>query len=349
MALIILNDHLRGELEELVLRTPLAKERCRAQAVLWLAEGLPAEQIAETFQVSRQTVYNWADRFRQREGLDLRARLLDATRPGRPPSISGIIDPLIDAVFAQDPRELGYHATVWTAQLLVEYLEQAHGIKASRKSVSLAIARLRLRWKRPRHQLAAQQEHWRQAKGGLKHGLKERSRTLLLMLDETIVTETPPLYSCSGPIGEQVRVPISGEHAKRVLHGAINIRSGDLALLITDDWTQESHEAFLRLIRTHWRGWNLVLFEDRATQHKAARAWAQKALKIETRLLPKATPELNPMDHLWRHMKRETLASRATLSIEVSALAACQYLIDMSPRDRLEKAGVLSGHFWLTL
>src|SRR4051794_8816088 len=40
MAPIILSARLRGELEDLVLRTPLAKERCRAQAVLWLAEGL---------------------------------------------------------------------------------------------------------------------------------------------------------------------------------------------------------------------------------------------------------------------------------------------------------------------
>ncbi len=168
------------------------------------------------------------------------------------------------------------------------------------------------------------------------------------MLDETIVTETPPLYCCYGPIGEQVRVPISGSHDKRVLHGAINIRSGDLAMLITEDWTRESHEAFLRLIRAHWRGWNLVLFEDRATQHKAARDWAREYLKIETRLLPKATPELNTMDHLWRHAKRETLGSRATLSIEASAQAACQYLIDLSPHERLHKGGVLSGHSWLT-
>ena len=51
------------------------------------------------------------------------------------------------------------------------------------------------------------------------------------------------------------------------------------------------------------------------------------------------------MDHLWRHAKRETLGDRATLSIEVSALAACQYLIDLSPHDLFQKAGVLSGHF----
>src|SRR3954465_14943920 len=55
MAPIILSARQRGELEDLVLRTPSAKERCRAQAVLWLAEGLSAEQVAETFQVSRQT------------------------------------------------------------------------------------------------------------------------------------------------------------------------------------------------------------------------------------------------------------------------------------------------------
>jgi hypothetical protein len=71
---------------------------------------------------------------------------------------------------------------------------------------------------------------------------------VLLMLDETIITETPPLYCCYGPLGERVRVPISGEHAQRVLHGAINIRSGALASLITEDWTRESQEAFLRLL-----------------------------------------------------------------------------------------------------
>src|SRR5512143_4140118 len=65
-------------------------------------------------------------------------------------------------------------------------------------------------------------------------------------------------------------------------------------------------------------------------------------------ILPRATPELNAMDHLWRHTKRETVGSRATLSVEASALAACQYIIGLSPRDRLRQAGILSGNFWLT-
>ena len=134
--------------------------------MLWLAEGETPDQVAELLHVSRQTVYNWAGRFQQREGLDLRSRLADAPRQGRPPSALGIIDPLIADVIDTDPRKLGYHATVWTAPLLREYLDQVHGIAVSRKSVTFAIARLRMRWKRPRHQLALRPEHWRQSKGG---------------------------------------------------------------------------------------------------------------------------------------------------------------------------------------
>ena len=54
------------------------------------------------------------------------------------------------------------------------------------------------------------------------------------------------------------------------------------------------------------------------------------------------------MDHLWRQTKRETVGSRATETVDRSALDACQYIIDLRPRDRLRQAGVLSGDFWLT-
>src|SRR3954469_21657152 len=89
------------------------------------------------------------------------------------------------------------------------------------------------------------------------------------MLDETIVTETPPLYSCYGHIGEQVRAPISGNRAKRILHGAINVKTGDISLSITKEWTKPEHQGFLSMIRSHWRGWDIDLFEDRAGQHTA--------------------------------------------------------------------------------
>jgi hypothetical protein len=173
---------------------------------------------------------------------------------------------------------------------------------------------------------------------------------VIVMLDETIITETPPLSSCYGHRGQQVCVPVTGNRAKRVLHGALNVRTGALVLLITDQWDHVTHQYFLTMVRAHWRGWHIVLFEDRGSPHTAEESLAvAAALHIEIRFLPVATPELNAMDHLWRHVKGWGLADRATVSIDTSADMACQYLLDLSPRERLRKAGVLSGHFWLTL
>jgi hypothetical protein len=187
-------------------------------------------------------------------------------------------------------------------------------------------------------------------KRGLKRGLAGRQRTVILMLDETIITETPPLSSCYGRLGQQVCIPITGNRAKRVLHGALNVRTGALVLLITDHWDQATHQYFLTMVRSHWRGWHIVLFEDRGAPHTAEESLAvAAALHIEIRWLPVATPELNAMDHLWRHVKGWGLADRATVSIDTSADIACQYLLELSRRERLRKAGVLSGHFWLTL
>ena len=169
------------------------------------------------------------------------------------------------------------------------------------------------------------------------------------MLDETIITETPPLYAAYSRIGEQARVPITGSRGKRILHGTLNVHSGAILLLITEEWTQQTHQAHLSMIRGYWRGWNIVLFEDRASQHKSPGSlrWAER-LGIEVRLLPRATPELNAMDHLWRHTKRQTQGNRPPQPIEDSAMDACQYLLDMSCHERLRQAGILSGNFWLT-
>jgi transposase len=169
------------------------------------------------------------------------------------------------------------------------------------------------------------------------------------MLDETIITETPPLYSCYCRIGEQCRVPITGNRQKRILHGAINISSGETVLLITREWNQDTHQAFLLMMRAHWRGWHIILFEDRGTPHTAVESRELAAdLGIEVRFLPRATPELNAMDHLWRHMKRQALANQITRSIDKSADKACQYILALSRQERLQQAGVLSVNFWLT-
>jgi transposase len=137
----------------------------RAQALLWRDEGESIAEVGERLGVSRRTICYWQAHFRERQALELTARLGEGPR-----TAAGIIDPLLESVLDQDPRELGYRSTVWTAPLLRQYVEDAHDLSVSRQSVSLALGRLRIRWKRPRHHLALRAPTWRQAKGGLNTG-----------------------------------------------------------------------------------------------------------------------------------------------------------------------------------
>lgn len=151
-----------------------------------------------------------------------------------------------------------------------------------------------------------------------------------------------------GKIGSQVCVPITGNRGKRVLWGALHPATGELLLFSSLKWNQLAFQEFLRLIRRHWRGWRIVLFLDRGSPHTAilSRQWARH-LNIQVRWLPVACPELNPLEGLWRVGKDEVLANGETDSLEESLARMTDYLLSLSPRERLRKAGVLSGRFWL--
>ena len=166
MALIKLTSRQIDQLEKLLTTRPDARELKRGQALLWLVEGQSVEEVAARLRVTRQTIYNWVERFETRGNLDLKERLADGPRSGRPPIALEIIDPLIDQAIEKDPRQFEYRSTIWTVPLLQQYLEEKHQIEVSAASVRLAIDRLRIAWKRPRHRLALRAENWRLAKGG---------------------------------------------------------------------------------------------------------------------------------------------------------------------------------------
>jgi transposase len=175
MAVVKLKAREVVQLEELLQTATDARKLQRAQALLWLDEGESVEEVADRLRVTQQSVYNWITRFGRRAGQGVEGRVADGSRRGRPRTALGIIDPLLDPLIDMDPRELGYLATIWSAALLQHYLARVQQRKVSTKSISRALTRLRIGWKRPRHQLALRHPHWRQAKGGSRRDCGARS------------------------------------------------------------------------------------------------------------------------------------------------------------------------------
>ena len=185
-------------------------------------------------------------------------------------------------------------------------------------------------------------------KRGLKNGLKGRRRTVILFLDSTIFSEVPPLRAMWAPIGQQACVPVIGSHERRFLTGVMNIKTGDYLDAVSDEFHQEHFQTMLAQMRRHWRGWHIILFLDRNSSHTADASQAlARVLGIHLRWLPKACSELNVMDQLWRHVKNDVAANEPTPNVDETARRAQCYVHALSPKERLEKAGVLSKNFWL--
>ncbi len=147
MALLKLSTSEYRQLEELAVDTKDAKVLRRAEALLWLHDGLSVDEIAVRLRISTRTIYNWVTRFEERQGMEVVDRLSDGKRAGRPRTVRGVIDPIIQKAIESDPEAIGYDAERWTAPLLQQYLKEKHKIKVSRQSIIGALRRSGFKWK----------------------------------------------------------------------------------------------------------------------------------------------------------------------------------------------------------
>jgi transposase len=171
---------------------------------------------------------------------------------------------------------------------------------------------------------------------------------VLLFEDETILRLFPVLRRAWSLRGEQASIPITGENAKRVLFGTINLRTGHRIVLRRPNLRQEHFQAFLRRLRRCYPARQIWLLLDEAPSHVAAKSQAlAETLDIVLLWLPKQCPELNAMDHLWRELKDDISANYQFKSIDEHADFAEQWVQSLSNTEALRKAGMLSKNFWL--
>jgi transposase len=94
----------------------------RALIILAAADGKPINAIAQTFGVSRPTVYLWRDRFQQAGLVGL---MKDAPRPGRRPALAPeAIAKVVDATLHTTPPD----ATHWSVRTMAKAQGLSHSV-----------------------------------------------------------------------------------------------------------------------------------------------------------------------------------------------------------------------------
>jgi hypothetical protein len=171
---------------------------------------------------------------------------------------------------------------------------------------------------------------------------------VVLFVDETILRLFPPLRAKWWWKGQQADVRVSGNNDRVVLYGAINVRTGHRVLMRGGSMAQVWFQDFLRALRRAYPGRALWLVLDRARGHTTPRTLGLAAeLGVNFLWLPKQWSELNAMDQMWKELDRDIAANRQYRTVYELADHAERYILGMTPRQALTKAGILSGRFWL--
>jgi len=104
----------------------------RARIILWTAEWLAVDTIAERLEIHRDTVIAWRQRFlaRRAAGQTPLDRLRDQPRSGRPPTFSASQIAQIKAVACEKPAELELPLSRFSLAEVMVWIQQAEVVPA---------------------------------------------------------------------------------------------------------------------------------------------------------------------------------------------------------------------------
>lgn len=156
----------RRALKKQIRDTKDVKVLKRAQAFLWLSEGVSIHEISQRLAVSRQTIYDWVSSYQNRCNESFGRRLQDRPKSGFPPRKSSLILRELDKLLHESPGQHGYHHTEWTASLFAQVLKREYEVDISTKTIRRCLKQSHYVWKRPGYALARQSMTWAQEKGG---------------------------------------------------------------------------------------------------------------------------------------------------------------------------------------
>ena len=168
----------------------------------------------------------------------------------------------------------------------------------------------------------------------------------MLAQDETDLLLFPPLRAGWSKRGEAAKVWLSGRNARRVIFGAMNLRTGARMFVPREKGRSVDFQAFAGEVRSAYRGWHVALLLDEDSCH-TAKASLREVEGMTLLWLPKRSPKSNPMEPLWGEGKDVISANKQYAGIEEQVDRFLELLRGLSNKEALHTSGVLSRRFWL--
>ena len=274
------------------------KSRDRYHA-LYLGFTYPWKEVAGIIGVSYRTVLMWAKLYNKNglEGLD------PDSPKGRESSLGQEELDEIKRIVSQSPRDSGFKFSNWTAARVAGWIASKLNVMLSAERARQVLHGIGFSYIKPIYSYikADKTERKRFLEG---FGEVMESNEVVLFEDESSVDQHPGTHGMWVLKGTRKEVKTFGTHAKRHVFAAADPKTGSAFSRVTRRLTADNFVKFLGvLVSRLTKPFTLVLDSSPCHTAKIVKEFFEKHKRIKVVWLPKYSPDLNPIEHVWKDMK----------------------------------------------
>jgi len=283
-----------------------AKLRTRYLIIINLSKDRTPTQTAAVLHVSRATVYNVAQRYREFG----EAGLIDRREENGLHKLTEDYLTALNEVVRSNPERHGWKRPTWTREMLVETLRKLTGGRIHVATMSVALKRIHARRGRPKPMVNCPWSN--RAKNKRLRDIQSLivqlpANEVVVWEDEVDIHLNPKIGLDWMVCGQQKQVLTPGQNVKRYLAGAQNVQTGELI------WVEaEKKDSLLFLyllweLVQHYRDAKVIhVILDNYAIHKTLQVMTslqtEAGQKLRLHFLPPYCPDHNKIERTWEDL-----------------------------------------------
>jgi transposase len=281
----------------------------RIIAILAVAAGDSIEKTADLLRTSGETIRSWISAFIWASTESLKIQ----RSPGRPKILTDSEVKILLKMLAKSPEDCGLRGGCWDAKKIRKLILQVFGKKLSVKYIPELLRKIGMSFKKARIKAGVGNEYlrtrWIERIWPKILDTAEKQDAHIFFGDEAYFS----IFGTSGYTWSLTNAEaiIESTGSKENLHviGAINFTTGKTHALMTDSKINE--DVFICYLRTLLKETRkpIHLIVDNAGYHKSAKVKAfleTVSSRLTIHYLPPYSPDYNPIEGLWKKLKKMT-------------------------------------------
>ncbi len=309
-----------------------------------MRDGESPEAVVRALGFHRSVIYEWLGRFRKGGMAALEAQPV----PGRPSKLGPQqMQRLVRLITSKNPVQLHFPFALWTRSMIQELIWREFGVSLSESAVGRMLRRLGLSPQRPLFRAYQQDPQavqlWRDEEYPAIQKLAKQEDAVIYFGDEAGVRSDYHSGTTWAPQGKTPVVRTTGSRFGMNLISAVSAQ-GQLRFMVTPQrMTASVFVEFLRRL-THNQQRPVFLIVDNHSTHKARMVKdfvEQTQGRLRLFYLPPYSPQLNPDEWVWRHVKNHRVGRQV-----VTGPAQFQALVIASLRRLQKLPATIRGFFY---